>query len=547
MIRGSINHLRSFFQTGDRDIRIRKALELFTSRIHADRLAYAAGSPVSELGLTPTNSFINVVPIDRALQNRSIFDEISPLAGIPMAIKDNFTTQGNKWGVPTTCASRMLEHFDPAYDAAVVTSLHDAGCILMGKTNMDEFAMGCGSTDSAISGPVINPWSCKQLADETGCGAAVIAGGSSGGSAAAVAAGLCLLAVASDTGGSARLPAAHCGVIGLKPTYGLISRHGLIPLVNSLDVPAVIASCVADVAAVLATWLNPSSGAARQLDATCSPLTNDQLDQFHSALTNIAHSTDVDKWSSGKFRIGIPVEYHAPGITDEVLQTWDRVAGWLVDGHLSCTVELIHLPHTPMATAVYSVLCAAEVASNMARYDGIRYGYRATHDKEQLTLDSTEALFAATRSVGFGEVVRSRILAGNFFLLRNQCDRHLDAARRLWRLIKQDFDEAFDQVDFLLTPVTLGPPPRLTDFVQLDNRTRTTLDDVCTVGVNLAGLPALTLPICLSPSTGLPLGLQLIGPAFSECKLLELAAHIEAWAEFPSLVDMRTVLADVLY
>ncbi|KAF8569567.1 hypothetical protein P879_07087 [Paragonimus westermani] len=367
MIRGSISHLRSFFQTADRDIRIRKALELFASRIHADRLAYTAGSSISELGLTPTNSFTNVVPIDRVLRNCPVFNETSPLAGIPIAVKDNFTTHGSKWGVPTTCASRMLKHFDPAYDAAVVTSLLDAGCILMGKTNMDEFAMGCGSTDNAVFGPVVNPWSCKQIAHETDCKAAVIAGGSSGGSAAAVAAGLCPVALASDTGGSARLPSAHCGVVGLKPTYGLVSRHGLIPLVNSLDVPAIIASCVADVAAVLATWLDPSSGAARQLDATCIPLNSDELNQFHSNLTNIAHSADMDKWCSGKLRIGIPVEYHAPGMTDEVLQTWDRVAGWLVDGHLSCTVELIHLPHMPMATAVYSVLCAAEVASNMAR------------------------------------------------------------------------------------------------------------------------------------------------------------------------------------
>ncbi|CAH8668336.1 unnamed protein product [Dicrocoelium dendriticum] len=413
---------------------------------------------------------------------------------------------------------------------------------------MDEFAMGCGSTDGQISGPVINPWSCKQLG---GARDYVIAGGSSGGSAAAVSAGLCLAAVASDTGGSARLPAAHCGVVGLKPTYGLLSRHGLIPLVNSLDVPALIASCVSDVAALLASWMNPKDQTARRMDATCIPLSDNQLSIFHHGLTAIATHCACEGQSS-RLRIGIPVEYHAPGLTQEIAQVWDEVASCLDDGELDCTVQQVRLPHTPMATTVYSVLCAAEVASNMARYDGLKYGYRAQPSTEwvdngasgdgEQQLSSVEAMFAATRSHGFGDVVRGRVLAGNFFLLTSQRDCHLDAARRLWRLIKQDFDEVFDQVDFLLTPTTLGPPTRLTDFVQLDSRTRCTMDDVCTVGANLAGVPAVSIPVCLSSSTGLPIGLQLIGPALSEVGLLRLAAHIESMVAFPSLVDMIGLL-----
>ncbi|CAL8107749.1 unnamed protein product [Calicophoron daubneyi] len=420
----------------------------------------------------------------------------------------------------------------------------------MGKTNMDEFAMGCGATDGMITGPVINPWSfrIKYSSSDLGEKTPVVAGGSSGGSAAAVAAGLCLIALASDTGGSSRLPASYCGVLGLKPTYGLVSRHGLIPLVNAIDVPAIIASRTADIAAVLATWLAPSSSRARALDATCCPLSTSQISQMHTELMRIATTSgrEICKTPRGRLRIGIPVEYHVPGLDTEVSSAWDSLASRLSDV-MHYDIQLVRLPHTPIATTVYSVLCVSEVASNMARYDGLEYGLRADRNLSSDTemLNSTEALFATTRSEGFGEVVRGRIFAGNFFLLRSQTNRHLKAARRLWRLIKQDFDEVFTKVDFLLTPVALGPPPRLEDFVKLDNRARTTLDDVCTVAVNLAGLPALAFPVCISTSTGLPIGLQLIGPPLSEPNLLSLALEIEDQVDFPYLVNFQSIIDSI--
>ncbi|TGZ63774.1 hypothetical protein CRM22_006722 [Opisthorchis felineus] len=542
MTRGAIHHLHTAYRT--RQLPLTDVYNFFASRIIADQIAYNTGESLSSFGITPTNSFISVV------RNHTLpaLCDSSVIAGVPIGIKDNFCTDANHWNVPTTCASRALENFRPPYDAAVVASLVEAKALLMGKTNMDEFAMGCGATDGRVSGPVLNPWSCRQTREDK---SPVIAGGSSGGSAAAVAAGLCVAALASDTGGSARLPAAYCGVVGFKPTYGLVSRHGLIPLVNALDVPSLVTSCVADAASILSVWLHPSNTLARKLDATCLPLPESRLQQLYWDLRDITCSTSDCQISTGRVRIGIPVEYHAPGLTSEMLTVWDRVAGWLAD-EFSCVVKSIRLPHNPMATTVYSVICAAEVASNMARYDGLKYGYRAKQGPDsskaselQGDLNSTEALFAATRSQGFGDVVRGRILAGNFFLLRTQRNRYLDAARRLWRLIKEDFEKAFQDVDFLLTPVSLGPPTHLSDFTQLDNRTRTTLDDVCTVGANLAGVPALSLPICLSPSTGLPLSLQLIGPELSEPRLLRLAASIESRAAFPKLVNVVKLLESI--
>lgn len=239
--------------------------------------------------------------------------------------------------------------------------LSNVGAYVLGKTNLDEFAMGCGSTDSALIGPVINPWSSRQTKPNQSL---AIAGGSSGGSAAAVAAGLSPVALASDTGGSARIPAAYCGVVGLKPTYGLIPRHGLIPLTNSLDVPAVISTSVADVSAILAAWLNPSYQPIVPLDSTFVPFDFSHLKRYRELLLQLANGPVPVQLP--KLRIGIPTEYHIPGLDPSVAQVWDQVAGWLSD-ELKCFVRMVRLPHTPMATSVYSVLCSTEVASNMAR------------------------------------------------------------------------------------------------------------------------------------------------------------------------------------
>ncbi|EUB63358.1 Glutamyl-tRNA(Gln) amidotransferase subunit A [Echinococcus granulosus] len=506
---GTLERLRSALVRGKLDAGY--LCRFLLNRIEIDKSASLEGRLASGLALPTTNSVI------------SHSTELAPLSsfgllgGIPFLAKDNFCIKSRN---ATTCASKALHNYSPPFNASVVQALLDAGAICLGKTNMDEFAMGSGSTDNTLHGPVVNPWSPSLPADPC------IAGGSSGGSAAAVAAGLAPFALASDTGGSVRNPAALCGVVGLKPTYGLASRQGMIPLANIIDCPSIMATRVADVERVLSTWVQPGS-AARRGDATLATIQPPLLPDSP--------------------RIGIPKEYYAPGMAPEVVDVWDQVASWLADD-FKLSVESVSLPHTPIATAVYSVLCSVEVASNMARYDGLRYGLRAEPTLEirealtELNLDTSDGLAAGSRRLGFGEEVRNRILAGNFFLLRGQRHLHLDAARRLWRLIKNDYMEVFTKVDFLLAPVTLRPAPNLHEFCQMDSRSRIAREDPCTVGVNLAGLPAISIPIKLSAEKRLPIGLQLIGPPWSEKDLLSLAGRIEEKADFPLLVDIPSLL-----
>ncbi|KAG9331060.1 hypothetical protein JZ751_020411 [Albula glossodonta] len=314
-----------------------------------------------------------------------------PLDGIPFAMKDNFCTEN----IETTCASKMLKGYRPPFNATVVQKLLDQGAILLGKTNMDEFAMGSGSTDGAF-GPVRNPWSystsyrdqCGQEADSDWA----ISGGSSGGSAVAVASLSSFLALGSDTGGSTRNPAAHCGLVGLKPTYGLLSRHGLIPLVNSLDVPGIMTRSAQEAATVLGVLQGQD---VKDSTTVCHPV--DQSD--------LPDNIDITK-----LHIGIPKEYHAPGLMPETVALWGRVTDLLE--RAGARVELVSLPHTQYSIVCYRVLCAAEVASNMARFDGLEYGHRSG------IASSTEALYASTRHEGFNDVVRGRILSGNYFLLK---------------------------------------------------------------------------------------------------------------------------------
>nr|VZI38917.1 unnamed protein product [Spirometra erinaceieuropaei] len=508
----------------------------FAHRVDADRSAVTAGLPVSSLGLSATNAVVG----DRFPDPPSL--PSSPgrkLYGIPFMVKDNFCLSTGR----TTCASKALGNFHAPYTAPVIESLLQAGGLLIGKTNMDEFAMGSASIHNQLTGPVVNPWSSPAQA-------ARIAGGSSGGSAAAVAAGLTPAAIASDTGGSCRLPAAFCGVTGYKPTFGLVSRCGLVPLANTLDSPSLIAPRVADIVDLLHAWMTAScerGPIARLGDSTLSlpPGGREDLQKVQQALESGAQPAE-----DARLRIGIPWEFHTPGMSEEVAVVWDEVAGWLAD-EFHFSVAAVSLPHVPVATAVYSVLCAVEVASNMSRYDGLRYGLRADPSEElkrqlaHLNMDTSDGLMAASRQLGLGTEVKNRILAGNFFLLRTQKHKHLDAARRLWRLIKSDFDEVFTDVDFLLTPVNLRPAPLLDEFRQLDSRSRCSREDLCTVGVNLAGLPAVTIPIKLSAQSatlGLPIGLQLIGPPWSEPRLLHLADLIEERANFPLLFDIPAAL-----
>ncbi|XP_001512042.2 glutamyl-tRNA(Gln) amidotransferase subunit A, mitochondrial isoform X1 [Ornithorhynchus anatinus] len=439
--------------------------------------------------------------------------ELGVLDGIPFSVKDNFSTAG----IETTCASNMLKGYVPPYNATVVQKLLDQGAVLMGKTNLDEFAMGSGSTDG-VFGPVRNPWSySKQYRGKGSPDSSqedqepqwLVAGGSSGGSAAAVAAFTCFVALGSDTGGSTRNPAAHCGVVGLKPTYGLVSRHGLIPLVNSMDVPGILTRCVEDAAIILEVLAGHDPKDSTTVQDLVSPLA-------------LPSSVDISKLC-----IGIPKEYRAEGLSCETQAFWTRAADLFQSA--GARVIEVSLPHTSYSIDCYHVLCTAEVASNMARFDGLEYGHRCNRDV------STEAMYAATRREGFNDVVRGRILSGNFFLLKENYNDYFIKAQKVRRLIANDFIHVFSSgVDVLLTPTTLSDAVPYLEFIKEDNSTRSAQDDVFTQAVNMAGLPAVTVPAARS-KRGLPVGLQFIGRAFCEQQLLTVAKWFEQEVRFPAL------------
>ncbi|KAJ8027364.1 Glutamyl-tRNA(Gln) amidotransferase subunit A, mitochondrial [Holothuria leucospilota] len=428
------------------------------------------------------------------------------LEGIPFAAKDTFCTKG----VRTSCASKMLQDYFPPYTATVVEKLQRCGAVLLGKTNMDEYAMGAGAIDS-IFGPTRNPWKYPYQSLHDGKKVKghdwFISGGSSGGSAVAVATGMVMGSLGSDTGGSIRIPACFSGVVGLKPTYGLCSRLGLIPLVNSLDVPGVLARTVDDTAVLL----DAISG-EDLMDSTSVP---DPCDSYILP----------DEIEVKGLTVGIPKEYHSPGLQKDILHVWSRAAD--IFENAGAKVVPVSLPHTQYSIACYSVLCAAEVASNMARYDGIEFGHRSKTDS------STEALFAESRHEGFNEVVRGRIFAGNFFTLRRNYQEFFQHAQKVRRLVTDDFSKVFNNgVDVLLTPTTICDGMTYEEFNSMDSRTQCEKLDVYTQSSNLAGVPALSLPIDLS-SRGLPIGLQLIASCFNDKKLLMVAKWLEQQVNFP--------------
>ncbi|XP_034837057.1 glutamyl-tRNA(Gln) amidotransferase subunit A, mitochondrial [Maniola hyperantus] len=431
-------------------------------------------------------------------EKRTYIDKkMRPLEGVTIAVKDNFCTKN----IPTTCASKMLRNFVPTYDATVYSRLINSGACLVGKSNLDEFAMGSGTVDS-IFGPTRNPWCYNEDWK--------ISGGSSGGSAVAVSTGSCVAAIGSDTGGSTRNPAALCGVIGLKPTYGLVSRHGLIPLVNSMDVPGILARNIRDLTAILNCIAGPDI-----LDST--------------TIKKPFKSIEVKDIDLSKIKIGIPKEYHCEGMSAEVVDLWRDIADLLENEQ--CQIETVSLPHTSVSIAVYSILNQCEVASNMARYDGLEFGLRTSE------VYSTEELYATTRSEGFNDVVRSRIFAGNYFLLTRNYEKYFLKALKLRRLISDDFIKIFNgpnSVDLLLTPTTLTDAPSYQDFRSRHNRDQCALQDYCTQPANMAGIPAISIPIRLS-NNNLPLSLQLMGSALSEQVLLSVAKRIEDLVQFPSL------------
>ncbi|XP_052870531.1 glutamyl-tRNA(Gln) amidotransferase subunit A, mitochondrial-like, partial [Anopheles cruzii] len=406
-------------------LRVRQLSECFRDK-SLDPCSVADQSIAAIDRLKPLNAFIRVASAkarQQAEQSQERYRNATPkgvLDGVTIAVKDNFCTKE----LHTTCASRMLENFIPTYNATVVERLEQSGAVLMGKTNLDQFGMGSGCVDS-IFGPTRNSWS-EDLTDDR----FRIAGGSSGGSAVAVAAGLCYAALGSDTGGSTRNPASYCGVVGLKPTYGLVSRYGLIPLVNSMDVPGIMTRTTEDCAVVLNAIAGPDDKDSTTVKKRFLPI---ELGDGLASLKGI--------------RVGIPQEYHCVGLDKEVLETWTIVADMMQAA--GATVSSVSLPNTASSIFVYSILNQCEVSSNMARYDGIEYGHRSKEDA------STEQLYAKTRAEGFNDVVKNRILAGNFFLLRRNYEKYFQKALKVRRLISDDFVRVFREVDVLLAPTTL--------------------------------------------------------------------------------------------
>jgi len=413
--------------------------------------------------------------LDRELEQRG--GRRGLLFGLPAGIKDNIVTEGLR----TTCASRFLEHFVPVYDATVMAKLREARAVTVGKLNMDEFAMGSSNENSAF-GPVRNPWN-----------PACVPGGSSGGSAAAVAAGQVYFALGSDTGGSIRQPAAYCGVVGLKPTYGLVSRYGLVAFASSLDQIGPLTKNVEDAACVLQ--------AIAGHDPKDSTSASVPVPDYRGALTGDVRG----------MRIAVPREYIGEGVSEGVRA---RVLEALkVFESLGAVVEEVSMPHTEYAAPAYYVIASCEASSNLSRFDGIRYGRRA----EAANL---EDVYVKSRSEGFGREVKRRIMLGTFALSSGYYDAYYLKAQKVRTLVKRDFERVFESYDLIAGPTT----PTTAFFIgeQTEDPLTMYLNDVLTIPVNLAGVPAISVPCGFSG--GLPVGLQLIGKPFGEADLLR-AAH----------------------
>jgi len=434
---------------------------------------------------------------------------VGALAGLPVAVKDVLCTAGE----PTTCASRMLENFCPPYDATVVARLRAADAVLLGKTNMDEFAMG-GSNENSAFGPVRNPWDPAR-----------VPGGSSGGSAAAVAARMTPLAVGSDTGGSIRTPAALCGITGMKPTYGRVSRYGLVAFASSLDQVGPMAQTAEDAALLLGVLAGHDPADSTSIDRPVP----DYVQNLTKPLAGL--------------RIGWASEHFGEGLDGEV----DRAVREAVKVYksLGATVREVSLPHGKYAVATYYIIAPCEASSNLARYDGAHYGYR-TDERSMVaeleaqrgaleTAGNTQGLesldnalirmYRRTRAEGFGPEVKRRVMLGTYALSAGYYDAYYLKALKVRRLIRQDFDRAFEQIDVLAGPVTPTPAFKLGDKV--DDPLAMYLFDLFTIGANLAGIPGIAIP-CGFSTDGLPIGLQLQAPPFEEDRLLRAAHRYQA-------------------
>jgi len=437
-----------------------------------------------------------------------------PLAGVPVVVKDNICTKGLR----TTCGSRMLEHFVPAYDATVITRLQDVGMIVLGKTNMDEFAMG-STTETSAFRVTKNPWNTAH-----------VPGGSSGGSCAAVAAGMVPLALGSDTGGSVRQPAAFCGVVGLKPTYGRVSRYGLVAYASSMDQIGPIGRTVADCRALydVISGFDKMDGtsvrkAAQRVSARNAEDTARNERRIEEGLEEIRIK------SLKGMRIGVPKEYFGESVSPEVSASVKKAAELLAGN--GAVVEEVSLTMTEYAVAAYYIIACGEASSNLSRYDGVKYGYREAEAK------TLHEMYKMSRTEGFGEEVKRRILSGSFLLSEGYYDAYYLKALKVRRLIKEEYESVFQNYDCLLTPVTPDTAPELGKSLQ--NPLLMYQADVNTVAVNLSGLPAISVP-CGFDAKGLPIGVQFIGNAFCEETLFAVAEAYEAVrGAFPTAWETR--------
>ncbi|MBM5797812.1 MAG: Asp-tRNA(Asn)/Glu-tRNA(Gln) amidotransferase subunit GatA [Cyanobacteria bacterium K_Offshore_0m_m2_072] len=424
---------------------------------------------------------------DRIDAARAAGDALPALAGIPLAIKDNLCTHG----IRTTCSSRMLEHFVPPYESTVTERLWQAGAVLLGKTNLDEFAMG-SSTETSAFGPSRNPWNPER-----------VPGGSSGGSAAAVAAGECVAALGSDTGGSIRQPAAFCGVVGFKPTYGRVSRWGLVAFASSLDQVGPFTSSVADTAELLQVIAGEDPR-----DSTCLKA---PVPDYGAALQQPVRG----------LRVGLIKEcFEQQGLDPQIKATVMAAAGQLEA--LGCELVEVSCPRFNAGIATYYVIAPSEASANLARYDGVKYGYR-TSDAASLA-----EMTARSRSEGFGDEVKRRILIGTYALSAGYVDAYYKKAQQVRTLIRRDFDAAFSGVDVLLTPTT--PTTAFAFGAHAEDPLAMYLADLLTIPANLAGLPAISVPCGFDPQ-GLPIGLQLIGNVLAEERVLQVAHQYEQAAQ----------------
>ena len=443
-----------------------------------DRILSVDNAVKAYLTLTPEAALEQARAADAAMGGQP---QGLPLRGIPIAVKDILCTAG----IPTTCGSRILEEFIPPYDATVVARLKAAGAVILGKTNTDEFAMGSSTENSAFF-PTHNPWDLER-----------VPGGSSGGSAAAVAAGECLGALGTDTGGSVRQPAALCGIVGLKPTYGRVSRYGLIAFASSLDQVGVLTRDVTDAAILLNVIAGHDPLDSTSLDAPVPDAT--------AALTGDIRG----------MRVGVPREYFVPGMQPEVEAAVRAALEKLAD--LGAEIVEVSLPHTDYALPVYYLIAPAEASANLARYDGVRYGLR-------IVGNSLEDTYKQTRGQGFGPEVKRRIMLGTYALSAGYYDAYYLKAQKVRTLIKGDFDRAFQQVDVIVTPTSPTTAFRIGE--KTDDPIQMYLSDIFTLSVNLAGICGINVP-CGFDAQGLPIGMQIIGPALGETTILRVAYAYE--------------------